>query len=93
MKDEQLASFIKSLSGYVTERAAIESLAWGEIISDLLRNGTHRPQSMTPGKKREALDYLFASAGSNAETLYNRLHGLVAPGARGSGRGCRTGRR
>ena len=83
VKDEQLASFIKSLSGYVTERAASESLAWGEIISDLLREWDAPSASMTPGKKREALDYLFASAGSNAETLYNRLHGLVRSWSQG----------
>ena len=39
---------------------------------------------ITPGKKRDALDYLFSSAGSNAETLHNRLHSLVRAWSHGS---------
>ncbi len=83
VKDEQLAAYIKSLSGFVIERAAIESLSWGELINDLLREWDAPSASMTPGKKREALDHLFSSAGSNAETLYNRLHGLVRSWSQG----------
>lgn len=77
VKDEQLAAYSNSLSSFISERSAIESLAWGDLISDLLREWDAPSAVMTPGKKREALDHLFSSAGSNAETLHTRLQGLV----------------
>lgn len=77
IKDTQLATYVKSLSGFIVERASAESLGWGDLIKDLLREWDASTASVTPGKKREALDYLFASAGNNAETLFHRLQGLI----------------
>ncbi|MDS4013443.1 MAG: diguanylate cyclase [Candidatus Accumulibacter sp.] len=77
VKDEQLGAYVNSLSAFITERGTIETLGWGELINDLLREWDTPSAVMTPGKKREALEHLFSSAGSNAETLFNRLQGLV----------------
>jgi diguanylate cyclase len=77
IKEGVLTSYVRSLSGFIEERSAIEGLAWGELISDLLREWDASSATMTPGKKREALEHLFASAGSNAETLFNRLQSLI----------------
>lgn len=77
IKDTQLATYVKSLSGFITERAHVESLGWGDLIKDLLREWDASTAAVTPGKKREALDHLFASAGNNPETFYHRLQNLV----------------
>lgn len=83
VKDEKLATYVSSLAGFIEERSAIETLAWGGLINDLLREWDAPSVSMTPGKKREALEHLFSSTGSNAETLFNRLQGLVRSWSQG----------
>jgi len=77
IKEGVLNAYVRSLSGFIEERSAVEGLAWGELINDLLREWDATSATMTLGKKREALEHLFASAGSNAETLFNRLQSLI----------------
>lgn len=77
IKDEKLETYVVSFSGFLAERTAIEKLDWSELINDLLQEWDAPSASLTPGKKRETLDHVFSSAGSNPETLFNRLQGVV----------------
>lgn len=77
IKDEKLEAYVTSFSGFLAERASIEKLEWSELINDLLQEWDATSASLTPGKKRETLDHIFSSAGSNPETLFNRLQAVV----------------
>lgn len=77
IKDEKLETYVASFSGFLAERASIEKLEWSELINDLLQEWDATSASLTPGKKRETLDHIFSSAGSNPETLFNRLQAVV----------------
>ncbi|MFC5303281.1 sensor domain-containing diguanylate cyclase [Azospira restricta] len=85
-KEENWTAYRDTLVRFIEEQSAVESLPWGELINSLLREWESSRAGLTPGKKREALEHLFASSGNNAETLYNRLQSLVrawSQGARG----------
>jgi len=77
VKENRGDAAMKSIAAFINERGAIESLNWGGLISDLLAAWDAPSAAMTPGKKREALEHLFSSAGSNADTLFNRLQNVV----------------
>lgn len=77
IKEDRGDAAMKSVAAFINERGAIESLNWGVLISDLLAAWDAPSSTMTPGKKRESLEHLFASAGSNADTLFNRLQNVV----------------
>ncbi|MCK6407545.1 MAG: diguanylate cyclase [Rhodocyclaceae bacterium] len=77
IKDEKLETYVASFSGFLAERASIEKLEWSELINELLQEWDATSASLTPGKKRETLDHIFSSAGSNPETLFNRLQAVV----------------
>lgn len=66
---QAIANFARSQGG--------EPPAWGELIEALLRQWDARQAGLTPAKKRESLEHILASAGSNPETLHGRLQGLV----------------
>lgn len=83
IKDENLESYRNTLTRFIEEQSAVESLPWGELISNLLREWDTNHAGTTTGKKREALEHLFSSTGSNAETLYNRLQSLVRSWSQG----------
>jgi len=83
LKSENWNAYRDTLTKFIDEQGAVESLPWGELIHSLLREWDSNRSGITPGKKREALDHLFSSAGSNAETLHNRLHSLVRAWSQG----------
>jgi diguanylate cyclase len=84
IKEENWGHCQNTLTQFVDAQATLEALPWGELINNLLREWDANRAGITPGKKRDALDYLFSSAGSNAETLHNRLHSLVRAWSQGS---------
>lgn len=77
IKEEKWSNFQNTLTNFVDAQGVLEALPWGELINNLLREWDANRAGITPGKKRDALDHLFSSAGSNSETLHNRLHNLV----------------
>ncbi|MCP5269317.1 MAG: diguanylate cyclase [Zoogloeaceae bacterium] len=77
VKEGNLDRYSTTLSEFIKDQGAAESLPWGELINSLLREWDAVQTGITQGKKREALDHLFSSAGNNAETLHNRLQSLV----------------
>ncbi|MBW7903591.1 MAG: diguanylate cyclase [Rhodocyclaceae bacterium] len=76
-KGESWANYRTALVRFIQEQSAVEALPWGELINSLLREWDASHAGITPGKKREGLEHLFASAGNNAEALYGRLQNLV----------------
>ena len=84
IKEENWGHCQNTITEFVDAQATLEALPWGELINSLLREWDTNRAGITPGKKRDALDYLFSSAGSNAETLHNRLHSLVRAWSQGS---------
>lgn len=51
--------------------------AWSDMIRQLLTQVQLRHAAFTPARKREALEHVLASAGSDAEQLFQRLQSLV----------------
>ncbi len=76
-KDENWPIYRDTLIRFICEQSAVESLPWGDLINSLLREWDASHAGITTGKKREALEHLFSSAGNNAEALYGRLQNLV----------------
>ena len=83
IRDENIEAFKSTLSAFIDAQSAVEALPWGELIGSLLREWETAHAAVTPGKKRESLDHVLNSTGSNAETLYNRLNGLVRSWSQG----------
>jgi diguanylate cyclase len=84
IKEEDWEKYRNTLTEFISAQGATETLPWGELINGLLREWDSNRAGLTPGKKREALDHLFSSTGSNAETLHNRLQRLVRAWSQGN---------
>jgi len=54
-----------------------EPPAWGALITDLLAQIERRHTDITPAKKREAIEHVLASSGSDPQTLHNRMSSLL----------------
>lgn len=83
IKEENLEGYRDTLTRFIESQSVVEALPWGELINNLLREWDTNHAGITTGKKREALEHLFSSAGSNAETLHNRLQNLVRSWSQG----------
>lgn len=75
-------NYRERLSEFVGNLAESQKLAWGELISDLLRQWDAKQAGLTPARKREALDRLLGG-NSNPDTLFTRLQNLLRSWARG----------
>jgi diguanylate cyclase len=67
----------KYLVDFVSTLADSQKLAWSELISDLLRQWDAKHIGLTSARKREGLEHVLRGAGSNPETLFNRLQNLM----------------
>ena len=54
-----------------------EPLDWAGLIEDLLGQMERRHAGLTPAKKREAVDHVLKSAGSDPKNLHDRLQSLL----------------
>jgi len=54
-----------------------EPPAWSNLIGDLLAQMERRHAAMTQGKKREAVEHVLASAGSDPDNLFERMNSLL----------------
>lgn len=77
IKNQSLEDFSASLSEFVTALAGSQKLAWSELFGELLKQWETRHAGITQAKKRESVEHVLSSAGSNPETLFNRLTSLV----------------
>lgn len=54
-----------------------EPPAWRELIGDLLAQMERRHATLTPAKKREAIEHILESAGSDPGNLFERMSSLL----------------
>ncbi len=69
--------FRKALVDFIKEHSTESQLAWGELITDLLRQWEAKQSGLTPARKRESLDRVLSAGGKNSELLYARLQSLT----------------
>ncbi len=62
---------------FISALADAQKLSWSELIGDLFKQWEARHNGLTAARKREALEHVLSSSGSNAETLFNRLNSLL----------------
>ena len=77
LKGENWDDYRKPLVEFIHEHSSESDLAWGELISDLLKQWEAKQSGFTPARKREALDRVLSSGGKNSELLFNRLQSLT----------------
>ena len=77
LKDQHWENYKKTLVDFITEHSTNADLGWGELIAELIRQWDAKQSSLTPARKREALEHVLASASKNSEILFERLQRLV----------------
>ncbi|WP_371324780.1 diguanylate cyclase [Dechloromonas sp. ZY10] len=77
LRDGNWEDYKKHLTTFVEDLTGIQRLAWGELISDLLRQWGARHPGLTTARKRESLDHVLTSSSANPENLFNRLQALL----------------
>ena len=77
LRDGNWEDYKKHLTSFVEDLTGIQRLAWGELISDLLRQWGARHTGLTTARKRESLEHVLTSSSANPENLYNRLQALL----------------
>jgi diguanylate cyclase len=70
------AAFAAALAAVLKELET-EPQAWGELIGDLLAQMERRHAALTPAKKREAVEHVLESAGSDPNNLFDRMGSLL----------------
>ncbi|MFV5213342.1 diguanylate cyclase [Azonexus caeni] len=70
-------AYQKCLSTFVAGLVESQKLAWGELISDLLRQWEAKHQGLTSARKRESLEHVLTSSASNPDNLFSRLQNLL----------------
>ncbi|MDR2187924.1 MAG: GGDEF domain-containing protein [Azonexus sp.] len=77
VKDADWDGYKAHLLEFITALAETQKLQWAELIGDLFKRLETRHHGLTAARKREALEHVLSGSGSNPETLYNRLTGLL----------------
>lgn len=77
LKNENGDEFRKTLADFIKERCAESSLAWGEVILELIKQWEAKQSGLTPARKRESLDRVLSAGAKNSELLFNRLQSLT----------------
>lgn len=62
---------------FVSTLAESQKLAWGDLVTDLLRQWDAKHIGLTSARKRESLEHVLTSSGANPETLFTRLQNLL----------------
>lgn len=70
-------AYQKCLATFVSGLVESQKLAWGELISDLLRQWEAKHQGLTSARKRESLEHVLTSSASNPDNLFSRLQNLL----------------
>jgi diguanylate cyclase len=70
-------AYQKCLTTFVAGLVESQKLAWGELISDLLRQWEAKHQGLTSARKRESLEHVLTSSASNPDNLFSRLQNLL----------------
>ncbi len=75
------AALAAALSAVLKEMEA-PAQAWAALITDLLGQLERRHAGLTPAKKREAIEHVLESSGSDPDTLFERMNSLLRSWAR-----------
>ncbi len=67
----------KHLADFIAALVESQKLGWSELIADLLRQWDAKHPGLTSARKRESLEHVLTSSGSNPDTLYTRLQSLL----------------
>ena len=70
------AHFNKALTEQLSDLVAVQQLPWNALIRELVRQWENSASRLTTAQKREALEHVLQSAGSNPATLFTRLENL-----------------
>lgn len=70
-------NFRRILIDFIKAQSEAPQLNWGELIGEVIRQWDAKQMSLTPARKREALEHVLASASTNSDLLYGRLQGLA----------------
>ena len=77
LKGQNWDSYKRTLVDFIKEHSTDSDLAWGELIAELIRQWDTKHTSLTPARKREALEHILSSASKKSEILFERLQRLV----------------
>lgn len=77
VKHENWEDYRNALADFVSSLAESQKLAWGGLISDLLTQWEAKHPGLTTARKREALDHVLSSTGTNPDNLFTRLQNLM----------------
>ena len=77
LKAANWEEYRKTLVEFVREHSSESELAWGELITELLRQWEAKQSGLTPARKRESLDRVLSAASKNSELLFTRLQSLT----------------
>ena len=77
LKAANWEEYRKTLVEFVREHSSESELAWGELITELLRQWETKQSGLTPARKRESLDRVLSAASKNSELLFTRLQSLT----------------
>ena len=77
LKGANWEDYRKTLVDFVREHSSESELAWGELITELLRQWEAKQSGLTPARKRESLDRVLSAASKNSELLFTRLQSLT----------------
>ena len=77
VKASDWEAFQTHLSTFISGLAETQKLAWGDLITDLLRQWETRHPGLTAARKRESLERVLTASGSNPDNLHSRLQGLI----------------
>ncbi|HSG22183.1 MAG TPA: diguanylate cyclase [Azonexus sp.] len=76
---------------FIGTLAESQKLAWGDLVTDLLRQWDAKHIGLTSARKRESLEHVLTSSGANPETLFNRLQSLLRSWGQGKEPGATAG--
>ena len=77
VKREDWDDYRKHLVTFVNSLCEGQKLTWSQLIGDLVSQWDAKHAGLTTARKREALEHILGSAGSNPETLFNRLQAML----------------
>ena len=77
LKASNWEDYRKAVVEFIAEHSSESELAWGELITELLRQWDAKQSGLTLARKREALDRVLAAGAKNSELLFSRVQSLT----------------
>lgn len=87
LKKQDWALLRSTLTGLAGVAPDADKMSWQELILDLLREWEAKREGLTQGRKRESLEHVLKTFGSDPFKLYPRLRSLTRSWSGGAGSG------